>query len=50
MGDTGQHPVVDPERSRVRPAFVLLGVAWLIWLLGLARGAFISSQFVRTWR
>ena len=26
MGDTGQHPVVDPERSRVRPAFVLLGI------------------------
>lgn len=33
------------NRSPARIGFMLLGLAWFAWLIGLARGAWINSRF-----
>ena len=48
IGDVmkGNKPVPTPgKRSAARIGFVLLGLAWVVWLLGLARRAWINSRF-----
>jgi|GEM_PF-5200529 len=44
MTNADQPTFVAPERTWI--GFVWLGVAWLVWLLGLARGTWINAQFV----
>ena len=46
MAEAGQTASSGRKRSPVRAGFAWLGVAWLVWLLGLARGAWLNAQFV----
>ncbi len=46
MAEAGDSPTAPVGWSPVRTGFALLVVAWLVWSVALARGAWINSQFV----
>jgi len=46
MANADQPTITVRERPPIRAAFAWLGFAWLIWLLGLARGAWVNAQFI----